>query len=55
MSHKVAVSLRYTLFQAGALGYHTFRIPALVNLGDGIVLIAAEGRRHGVRIGAKLT
>ena len=33
-----------TLFEAGAHGFHTFRIPALVATGDG-VLAFAEGRR----------
>ena len=35
------------LFKSGTLGYHTFRIPALLTSGSGRVLAFAEGRVHG--------
>lgn len=49
MNRHVAVHSRDTLFQSGTLGYHTFRIPAVVALGNGVVLVAAEGRRDALR------
>ncbi len=36
-----------TLFECGTLGYHTCRIPALVNTGSGTLLAFCEGRRGG--------
>lgn len=49
MSHTWSVLSRTTLFRAGTSGYHTYRIPAVVNLGQGVVLVAAEGRRDSAR------
>lgn len=49
MNRNLTVSSRSTLFQSGTYGYHTFRIPALVTLSAGVVMVAAEGRRDAVR------
>ncbi|MDE2715586.1 MAG: sialidase family protein [Chloroflexota bacterium] len=35
------------VFSAGDDGYHTFRIPALLPVGSGVLLAFAEGRRFG--------
>ena len=35
------------VFSAGEDGYHTFRIPALLPVGSGVLLAFAEGRRFG--------
>ncbi len=49
MARTLAVTSRTTLFQSGTHGYHTFRIPAVVEIGSGVVLVAAEGRRDALR------
>lgn len=49
MSQTPSVLSRATLFRAGASGYHTFRIPAVVTLGQRVVLVAVEGRRESAR------
>ena len=36
-----------TVFSAGDGGFHTFRIPALLPTGGGVLLAFAEGRRFG--------
>ncbi|MXY70369.1 MAG: exo-alpha-sialidase [Acidobacteriia bacterium] len=38
---------RSPVFSAGEDGYHTFRIPALLPVGSGVLLAFAEGRRFG--------
>lgn len=38
-----------TLFEAGTLGYYSFRIPTIVRATDGTLLIFVEGRRNGWR------
>lgn len=49
MSPRPTVLARTTLFRAGTLGYHTYRIPAVVNLSHGVTVVAAEGRRESAR------
>jgi sialidase-1 len=49
MHSSLSVVSRATLFRAETLGYHTYRIPAVVNLGDGTIVVAAEGRRDSVQ------
>ena len=43
-----ATLFRAELFRANTFGYQTYRIPAVIDLGAGVVLVAAEGRRDGV-------
>jgi len=37
----------HDVFRAGERGYHTFRIPAIVHLGEEVLLAFAEGRVNG--------
>lgn len=49
MVSELTVLSRTTLFRADTFGYHTYRIPAVANLGNGVVLVAAEGRRTSAK------
>jgi len=47
-SGAITVTSRADLFCSGEGGYHTFRVPALIETADGALLAFAEGRRNGV-------
>jgi sialidase-1 len=49
MSNTLSASTPSTLFEAGTFGYHTYRIPAVVSLGHGVIVVATEARRDGLR------
>lgn len=43
------MSYKTVLFKQGDLGYHTYRIPALLNIPDGPIVAFAEGRKNNSR------
>lgn len=47
-SNRVTVTAATELFRSGENGYHTFRIPALLETANGELLAFAEGRRRSV-------
>jgi sialidase-1 len=47
-SGRITVAGTKDLFRSGEGGFHTFRVPALVETTDGSLLAFAEGRRNGV-------
>jgi len=42
-----AEKIEIDVFTAGAEGYHTYRIPALITAKDGTLLAICEGRKTG--------
>lgn len=49
MNRRATVRSRSTLFQSGTRGYHTFGIPAVAAMGNGAVVVAAEGGGDALR------